>query len=201
MDTDKRTALEQRRQKLQNKLQAEAYISQYLVPSLEVLDYFNQHGVAYRIAGLVSIPVEYYSYIEQAFTQPPYSDYGFAAVALHSPELQTTLQTIDDQFPSTNSFRYVPDFPRYADYRTVPPESTQRNGLQKAVEALELPDQPIYLYYLRYPLVLEVALYSLCQHDHNDLFNFWHGDAFIFGKDSDWLITFSLEEEWFGGRK
>lgn len=201
MEHDKRTALEQRRLQLQTKLQAEAYIAQDLAPSLEILDYFNQHSVAYHIAGLVSIPDEYHSYIEQTIKQPPYRDYGFSAAALHDPELEATLQTIDEHFPSVNSFRYVPDLPRYADYRALPSESTQRDGLLKAVQALELPDKPVYLHHLRYPLVLEVPLHNLCQHDHEDLFNFWHGDAFIFSKDADWLIAFTMEEEWLGGKK
>lgn len=201
MEHDKRTALEQRRQQLQTKLQAETYIVQDLAPALEVLDYLRQHDIAYRIAGLVSIPEKYHSYIEQAFTQPQYSDYDFPISALDSPELKASLQTINDRFPSTNSFRYVPELPRYADYRALPHESTQRNGLQKAVQALELPDQPVFLHYLRYPLVIEVSLHNLAHHDNDDLFNFWHGDAFIFTSDIEWLIAFTLEDEWYGGRK
>lgn len=199
MDDNKRSALEQRRQQLQVKMKAEAYIARYITPVQEIFDYIRQQEVAYQIAGLAHLPAEYHPYVEQAISEAPYKAYGFQSDHLRKPELQRKLNTIFDRFPSINSFRYVPDLPEYANYNGVPSEDGVRDGLQRVIQALALQDQQVYIYYLNYGLVLQLSLTALSDHEHEDLFNTWHGDVLIFSDELNWLIVFTLEEEWLGG--
>ena len=199
MDNDKRALLEQRRQQLQIKMQAEAYIERHIKPARELFDDLHQHDLAYQIAGLVSTPAEYLPYVEQAMTQPPYCDYGFHPNHLQSAELEQLLDSVFDRFPSVNALRYVPDLPGYTDYGGIPFDNDRRDGLQKVMQALGLQDQNVYVHYLQYTLVLKVSLAALSNHEHESLFNTWHGEVLIFSDNPDWLITFTLEEEWLGG--
>lgn len=201
MDNNKRSALEQRRQQLQLKIQAETYIERYIKPARELFDDLRQHEVTFEIAGIVYTPKEYRSHVEQTIVQSMYSDYGFQPNHLQSSAIEQLLNTLFDQYPSVNSLRYVPNLPKYADYGSVPPQGGPRDGLQKVVQAMDLRDQNVYVYYLQYALVLKVSLRDLSVHDHEDLFNTWHGEVVIFSDHPDWLITFTLEEEWLGGQK
>ncbi|MBD1433929.1 hypothetical protein H8B06_13910 [Sphingobacterium sp. DN00404] len=201
MEHDKRTQLAQKREQLQIKLKAETYIERYITPVQEIFDYLCQQGAAYQIAGLLNIPTEYHPYIKQALARTPYDVYGFQPDHLQKPRLKQLIDTVFDRFPSTNELRYVPDLPEYANYNGIPSEDGTRDAIQQVIQALGLQDQSVYVYYLNYGLVLQLSLAALSDHEHEDLFNTWHGDVMVFPESLDWLIAFSLEEEWFGGRK
>src|SRR5690606_3782465 len=100
-----------------------------------------------------------------------------------------------------NSLRYVPNLAKYADYGNMPPKGSLRDGLQKTVQALDLQNHNVYVYYLQYALVLKVSLHDLCIHDHDDLFKSLHSDVVIFPDRSYWLIVFTLKKEWLGRKK
>ncbi len=201
MDENKRSQLEQRRAQLQTKMEAEAFVEQHIKPMLDVLDYLKLHGVPYRITGLVHIATMHYPYVADALSQAPYVDYGFGPLDPPVEHLEKALEEVFERFPSTNGLRYVPNLPKYADYGIQQTDGSVRHGLQIAIQALNLPDQPVYLYYLRYAIVLEVSLFALQNHDHDDLFNTWHGDAIIFVPEGYWLIAYTLEDEWLGGKR
>lgn len=198
MNNDKRIQLEQKRQQLQVKIKAEAYIDQYIKPMQEIFDCIRQQGVTYQIAGLAYVPAEYHVYVEQIITQTPYDAYGFQPDHLQKFHLAHLINTIFDRFPSINPLRYVPDLPEYANYHGVSSDGA-RNGLHRVIQELGLMDQQVYVYYLNYGIVLQLSLTELSNHEHEDLFNPWHGDVMIFADHADWLISFTLEEEWLGG--
>ncbi|RZF59647.1 hypothetical protein EWE74_10830 [Sphingobacterium corticibacterium] len=199
MDNNKRLLLEQRRQQLQVEIKAETYIERYITPVQEIFDYLRQQEVTYQIAGIVYVPAEYLLYVEQAITKTPYDTYGFQSTHLQKPYLEQLIDTMFNRFPSTNPLRYVPDLPEYANYNGVRPENGFRDGLQQVMQALGLQDQQAYIYYLNYGVVLQLPLAALSNHEHEELFNGWHGEVLIFPIELEWLIVFTLEEEWLGG--
>ncbi len=199
MDNDKRTQLAEKREQLQIKLKAETYIERYIAPVQEIFDYLHQQEVVYQIAGLLSIPTGYHPYVEQIIMKHPYDAYGFRPDHLQKPRLKQLIETVFDQFPSTNELRYVPDLPEYAHYNGILSEDGARDGIQHVIQALGLQDQSVYVHYLNYGLALHLSLAALSDHEHEDLFNTWHGDVMIFPINLEWLIVFTLEEEWLGG--
>lgn len=202
MDNDKRSALEQRRKHLQIKIQAEAYIIRHIKSARELFDDLHQKQVSYKIIGLINTPVDYLEEVIRTICQPTYRTYGFHEKHINNKALEKQLDVLYEKHPSIHPFRYMPELIKYADYyRDLLPEGTFRDGLRKTVEAVGLIEQKVYLYYLQYTLVLEVSLASICANDHEDIFNTWHGEVMIFDHQADWLITFTLEEEWLGGRK
>lgn len=200
MDTSKRQALELRRKEFLLRMEATEYIEQRISPSLDIFAYLQQQQVDHRIAGFVHIPSEYKPYFKQAIAQPPYSDYNFEISHLETASLQALVEHLANRFPSVNPLRYVPDLTKYADYYSPPPGEVVRDGLQKARRALDLVEQEVYVFYLHPGLVLKFSLDILCMHDHEELFSTWIGEVMIFSDEGDWLITFTLEEEWIGGR-
>jgi len=199
MDNDIRAKLEHRRQRLQVKIKAETHIERYIQPVQEIFDYLRRQNVAHQIAGFVYIPAEYHLYIEQTLTQAPYNAYGFQPDHLQNPSIEKLIDRVFDRFPSINQFRYVPDLPEYANYNGSQPKNGLRDGLKHVTQALDLQDQPVYVYYLNYGIVLQLSLATLSSHEHEDLFNTWHGEVMIFADHTDWLIAFTLEEEWLAG--
>lgn len=201
MDNDKRSALEQRRQHLQIKIQAEAYIKLHIKSARELFDDLHQQQISYRIVGLVNTPLEYHNELIHTISQPTYRAYGLQEKHLKNAKIEKQLDQLFEKYPSVNPVRYVPNLVKYADYcGSLPLESEFRDGLSKTVQALGLIEQHVYVYYLQYTLVLQVSLAALCANDHEDIFNTWHGEVMIFADQNDWLITFTLEEEWLGGR-
>lgn len=73
--------------------------------------------------------------------------------------------------------------------------------LQSIIKQQRFEAQEVYLYYMRYAILLQVNLHHLSRVASEELFNFYHGDAIIFAENLDWLIAYSLEDEWRAGWK
>jgi len=196
MQPDKRKELEERRRQLQIRRAAEAFLASALQPYVDILDYLSKHDVDFEIIQLMYVKSDWKSHIQTMLQRVPYVDCGFHAGHLEELGLEEQMDQLYDRYPSINSLRYVPCLPKFADYGTAPPEKI-RDGLQKAAASLGLSSQKVFLYYLRYTPVIEVSLFDILVHDHEDLFNFWHGDVMIFPSDLTWLMAFTLEEEWY----
>lgn len=189
MDSDKRAALEQRRRQLQIRQEAQAFMQSDVEPALEILSLLQRRGVIYKIVQMLHVKEDWKETVADALSQPPYTTYGFEAGHLKDQGIRALLESLFELYPSTNSLRYVPSLEKH-----VP------QGLQQLVNELGLVHQKVYVYYLSYAFVLELQLHDLVKYANADTFNFWHGDALIFSNDLSWLIAYSLEEEWYGGR-
>lgn len=200
MNEDKRKILEKRRKQLQTKIEAEEYIERHIHPTRDLFEALTKLNLTYYIAGLVYTPMPYLPYVEQEIAKQAYLDYGFHKEHMQSASVETILEILDRQYPTTNSICYVPALTAYANYYSAAPNQLIRDGLKKARKALALLEQEVYVYYMQYGLVLRVSLDAICLHDHEDLFSTWTGEVLIFSEATDWLITFTLEEEWLGGK-
>lgn len=190
MDNSRRTTLEQRRRQLQIRQEAQAFVQSDVEPALELLEMLRNKGVNYKIVQMLHVKDDWKETVADTLSQPAYTTYGFEAGHLQEQGMGALLDALFGQYPSINSFRYVPDLAI-----SVP------QGLQQVLHELRLTDQKVYLYYLGYAFVMELSLYDLVQHANADIFNPWNGDALIFSNDLSWLIAYSLEEEWYAVRK
>jgi hypothetical protein len=201
MQPEKRRELEERRRQLQQRREAESYMETYVHPYLEVLGYLNQQAVPYKLGQLMYLNEDWYGHVTKMIQATPYNKYSFPVLSpSEMKELQGALDQLFDCYPSTNPLRYVPSLRKFADYSVGSPRD-DRKGLEETASALKLSDQRVYLYYLRYSPILELSLMDILKHDNEDLFNWHHGDAVIFPTDRSWLMAFTLEEEWYGGRR
>jgi len=201
MHPNRRQELEERRRQLKLQQEATSFVTTYLHPYLEIMEYLNRHGVAFQLVELLYLTEEQQGPVANILQTDPYVDYSFPLSRPEQPSgLQDKLDQLFEQYPSVNAMRYVPFLPKFADCMAVYP-GNERNGLQAAARSLNLSDQQVYLYYLRYSPIIELSLGDILKHDHQDLFNLQHGDAVIFPADLSWVIAFTLEEEWYAGKR
>lgn len=196
----KREKLLEVRRQLQIKLKAEDYIQRTLQASLEVLNYFKKQEMAYFLPSYLFIPEAYTSYVQARLSQTPFTDLQANSFNINPPDLEAIVKSVLDHFPSKNNFHYVPDLMKYAAYRSGNQDAMLRDGLEQAIQALALPNQAVYVYWMQYGLLLQVELEIVQAHDQEDLFNTWNGDVLIFSTAADWLISFNMEDIWYGGR-
>ena len=199
MQQSKRQELEERRRQHQLRQGAETFAASSLQSYVEILDYLDRQGVALKIIQLMYVRSEWKIPIQTILQGAPYAAYGFRPDHLEGSGMEEKMDELYLRYPSTNPLRYVPSLPKLADYNVLSPGEI-RNGLKKAAALLGLSNQKVFLYYLRYAPLIEVSLFDILEHDHKDLFNFWHGDAVIFPADLSWLMAFTLEEEWYAGK-
>jgi len=199
MQPNKRQELEERRRQLQIKHAADEFVTSSLEPYIEILEHLKKREVAFEVIRLMYLQHDWKPHLENLLNQAPYKSYGFHSAHVTCTELGVTMDQLYERYPSINPLRYVPALTKVERYRMAPTDQVQ-NGLAIAVTALALPDQKVFLYYLKYTPLIEIDLAELSRHADDELFNLWHGDAVIFPADLSWLIAFTLEEEWYAGR-
>ena len=187
----KKERLEQLRAQLQTKLKAKEFLENQISPFTEIRNSLQQSTVSFTTIELLGFQEEWLPYLEEELLEsylPTLPD------DLGKSKAVNLVHTLFDKYPSTNEFRYVPNFEK------INLVSTQEvSGLKQTVKSLGLENQTVYLYYLQYAPLVQLELYDLFLVDNEDLFNFWYGDVVIFPENHSWLISYSLEEDWYGG--
>ncbi|WP_418502270.1 hypothetical protein [Flagellimonas sp.] len=181
-----RKKLEDLKKSQQLKLRAKAFFKDSIEPFKEITSVLDRWEVQYILFG-PNIP-------DRAIV-PYLLDLTKASTLLDDAHIQGTQETerlgkLFEQYPSVHPLRYVPPVPK------IQGEAS----LLKARDSLPLDDQEVYLYYLRYAFVLKLSWKELMSVPEDELFNFWHADTVLFPEQLDWLISYSLEEEWYAGR-
>jgi len=173
--------------RLQQKLQAKAFFTEKVAPCAELFEAFRSAEVPFQVVACIGFQEEWQSHLE---TEQP----AFEIDWKRNEPLEQLLNQLFEEYPSENSLRYVPPFEKI----TV---GEQENPLKKATELLQLPNQEVLVYWLRYAVVVQLHLFDLQKLPEDTVFTFWHGDVVIFPQDLNWLIVYSLEEEWYAGKK
>lgn len=68
--------------------------------------------------------------------------------------------------------------------------------LQEFVETHQITNKKMYVCWLNYAFLIEVDLADFAAKVNNELFTPWHHNVLLFPKNYDWLIAYSLEDEW-----
>lgn len=189
MTPQKRKELEIRRSKLQEKIEVASFVEKYIHPFVEILQVLKDRQMDFRIATFTNIPSEWNNLLDNTLSENPYALYELNKISRASGN--PVIHQLLDHYPGQNAFRYVPDLP------LLPPGI----GVESFYEIIPSQNDWVYLYYFAYPLLLELYLPDIKKADIEDLFNLWHGDAIIFPKNYEWLLAYSLEEEWRYGKK
>src|SRR5690606_10830660 len=173
--------------RLQQKLQAKAFFTEKVAPCAELFEAFQSAEVPFQVVACIGFQEEWQPHLK---TEQPLFEIDWK----RNQPLEQLLNQLFEEYPSENSFRYVPPYEK----TTV---GKEENPLKKATELLQLPNQEVLVYWLRYAVVVQLHLYDLPKLPEDTVFTFWHGDVVIFPQDLNWLIAYSLEEEWYAGKK
>ena len=189
MTPEKRKELEDRRVLLQQKQEAKEFVESSVRPFVEILQILKESHVQFNIVEFVNVRPEWKIFLDEILSEDPFAAFGLNKV----PQVNdnSLINDLLDCYPSTNPFRYVPGLP-------LMPHGT---SLSSIIETDNPGNETVFLSYFAYSFILELPLSDLKQVVETELFNSWNGDVVIFPKKKEWLIAYSLEEEWRYGKK
>lgn len=165
------------------------FVANDLVPAIELLNRINENATICKIVELVNIPPDRIPSVAETLSTEKYRNFGFDNIPTSSGN--SLVSRLLDKFPNTHPLRYAPDLPQF---------ETSAYPVTQLSEVLNLEDQSVNLFYFRYAVLFKLSLSDFSLIDSSLLFNWWDGDAIIFPDTLDWLISYSLEEQWYAGR-
>lgn len=190
MSPEQQQALQQKKEQLRLRIAFEAFIDTYILPFTALLDEFQNLKIGHRVVALRCIPGEFKDMLSERFNTEDYKKYNLTHIEISTDD--TWLGKLLQSYPNTHPLRYVPDLPVIGSIGDGP--SVVLAGILN--DYLPTKQDVVYLCYLKYAFLMEVDLQGLAQNADWQIFNIWEGDAVIFPKELDWLIAYSLEEEW-----
>ncbi|MHC8947522.1 hypothetical protein [Sphingobacterium hungaricum] len=193
MDHHQKSKLELLRNNLQRKLRIENEVKTSISSWIEGYDYILDHDIEHRLLSLAIVHEEEEKAIWLEILHRDYPSYYFKAENLLPGNWSKFYRNVDNSYPNTHILRYVPDIPKVCDAPSDP-----ELGIREAIAALQLTNQKVLLYYLNFSPILELNLDDL--QNHAEYFFYMGNDnAVIVPETLEWMIFYSLEEEWFAG--
>lgn len=194
MTPEQQSTLNEKRKLLQQQLQFKEFFSQYIAPFSEVLESLNLLKINYQVVLARCIPKEYQHLLIEQFNVGEFKKYNLSEIEITSED--EILERLFKIFPNKHALRYLPDFESIKIDFDHP-----KTILNNIIHSEHLTEQQVYLCYLGFGFVLQIDFQDLSDKVSDDIFNTWHGDTVIFPKNQEWLIAYSLENEWRFGRK
>lgn len=194
MTPEQQSTLNEKRKLLQQQLQFKEFFSQYIAPFSEVLESLNLLKINYQVVLARCIPKEYQHLLIEQFNLGEFKKYNLSEIEITSED--EILERLFKIFPNKHALRYLLDFESIKIDFDYP-----KTILNNIIHSEHLTEQQVYLCYLGFGFVLQIDFQDLSDKVSDDIFNTWHGDTVIFPKNQEWLIAYSLENEWRFGRK
>lgn len=188
MTPERKNQLLEKRAQLQLRIRFNEFVEQRIAPFLDILDELQNAEIKYRVLSLRCIPEELHELLWGYFKTEPLSKYQLTKDMIKSEDSEVA--TVLEKYPSTNPFRYVLDA-AVVGYGNQPDEV-----LQELVETHQITNEKVYICWLNYAFLIELDLEDLAAIANDELFTPWHHDVLLFPKNYDWLIVYSLEDEW-----
>lgn len=194
MTPEQQSTLNEKRKLLQQQLQFKEFFSQYIAPFSEVLESLNLLKINYQVVLARCIPKEYQHLLIEQFNLGEFKKYNLSEIEITSED--EILERLFKIFPNKHALRYLLDFESIKIDFDYP-----KTILNNIIHSEHLTEQQVYLCYLGFGFVLQIDFQDLSDKVSDDIFNTWHGDTVIFPKNQEWMIAYSLENEWRFGRK
>lgn len=167
-----------------DELEAIEFAGKSVKPFLEILDEFRVANVRMEQSFMIIPQTEWLPVLQNLFLQEPYNQYDLSSMEKKNDF--PLLNLLFEKYPSQNPFRYVPEFHKLA----------EEFRFKDIVQHFQLKDKSVYFCYLPYAFVVRLNIAEILEADEEALFNPYHGDVVIFPEDVQWLLAYSLEEEW-----
>lgn len=190
MDREKKELQQEKRARLQEKIRLEELLESDFKPQIELFSEWKEKGITFTpkemvLQGEFSVEV-----VEAALKNGPYLDYGLSA--LTSTKQIEAINRLVEKFPSQTPFRYLP-----AGSPLQHPPSTIGEFFSEVKKNASSLEDRMYLYYFRYPVLVEFQGKDLRQIPTEDILDPWHGDAVLFPEGAGYYLVYTLEEDFF----
>lgn len=192
MHPDRKAQLKERQQQANQKIRVKDFLATAVDPALELM--YLLPDTALQPNELLYIRPEWREILKSTLSGPPYSGFRFADVLL-LPD-NGRLSGVFEVFGDILQLRYVPDIPVFLNSFDEKDHAIERMSAHLACE-----DEHVFLHHLRYAVIWKIRLSDLIKMDHEILFNSYNGDAVIFAESNSWLMSYSVEDQWYAGRK
>ncbi|WP_374329243.1 hypothetical protein [Soonwooa sp.] len=191
MNSVQHLELQESKLQLQLQLKIQNFIDDYIMEFIHVLDCFKERQLPYRVMSIDKIPSQWRWPLREFFMSSRLKDYQFYyAILMDNNRL---MDICFSKYPSLNPIKYIPDFHDY-----IPKEKRcNRTILERLISQKELENQKIFLYFIKYSILLEANLFDILKLDSEEVFNVIDGDVLIFPEKQEWLLSYSSNEEWY----
>lgn len=190
MDREKKELLQEKRARLQEKIKLEELIESDFKPQIELFSEWKKKGITFTPKEMV-LQVEFsIEIVQAALKNAPYHDDGLSG--LTSTQQIEAINRLLEKYPSETQFRYLP-----AGSPLPNPPSTMGEFLSEVKSSAPCPEDRMYLYYFRYPVLVEFQVKDLLEIPTGDILDPWHGDAVLFPQGAAYYLVYTLEEDFF----
>lgn len=189
MNNEQKLRLDALKAEQQCKQKAAYFNDLYIGRALEVLEQFKVGKVACKLIHIGDLETLYLPCLEPLLGQ--YTEWRLDLTHFEVEKNLPIVGEMFDRYPGTLPLRYQPDLPDIA--------KECSDGLRQSAEYLGLEEGTVYMVFLSYLILFEISLTDLLLLENPEIFEAPGEDICIFPKDYSWLITCTIEEDWFAG--
>jgi hypothetical protein len=185
----------QKKQLLKAKLAVEEesrQLADWWLPAIQTL---QAEQVEWSLQYLAFARGDKYSFWLEELQTQPWKAFSFNDAAILDQDHPYIHNRIFIDYPSVHPLRYLPELAHNAD-----PAYTASQAMQWASGFIYTEEQPVYLFFARFPPVIILSLSSVIRLADSELL-LPGEDVCITPMNFDWLIFRSLEDQWRFGHK
>ncbi len=183
-----------KKERLFNKIAVEKQSSFLATWWIEVANSIKEAGLNWSLEYLEVVMQQQYDNWIEKLNQDPWSSFSFSESVIQIGDKYWVHEMLYLKYPSILPLRYLP-----ANSTVIQEEANLKIQLKAIIDANELKNQVIFLFYVRMSPVIKINLTDLLQLNLEEILP-EQEDVALMATDASWLIFKSMEGEWVFGR-
>lgn len=195
MNEQEKQKLLLKKQQILDKIAIEKQSSFLATWWLEIANSIKKAGLNWSLEYLEVVMQQQYDFWIEKLNHDPWSSFSFSESVIQIGDKYWVHEMLYLNYPSILPLRYLP-----ANSTVIQEEANLKIHLKAIIDANELKNQVIFLFYVRMSPVIKINLTDLLQLNLEEILP-EHEDVAIMAVDGSWLIFKSMEGEWVFGRQ
>ncbi|MFY8025635.1 MAG: hypothetical protein ACOVNO_09810 [Sediminibacterium sp.] len=162
---------------------------------IEVANSIKEAGLNWSLEYLEVVMQQQYDFWIEKLNQDPWSSFSFSESVIQIGDKYWVHEMLYLNYPSILPLRYLPE-----NSTVIQEEANLKIHLKAIIDANELKNQVIFLFYVRMSPVIKINLTDLLQLNLEEILP-EQEDVAIMAVNGSWLIFKSMEGEWVCGRQ
>lgn len=195
MNEQEKQKLLLKKQQILDKIAIEKQSSYLATWWIEVANSIKEAGLNWSLEYLEVVMQQQYDFWIEKLNQDPWSSFSFSESVIQIGDKYWVHEMLYLNYPSILPLRYLPE-----NSTVIQEEANLKIHLKAIIDANELKNQVIFLFYVRMSPVIKINLTDLLQLNLEEILP-EQEDVAIMAVDGSWLIFKSMEGEWVFGRQ
>lgn len=195
MNEQEKQKLLLKKQQILDKIAIEKQSSFLATWWLEIANSIKEAGLNWSLEYLEVVMQQQYDFWIEKLIQNPWSIFSFSESVIQIGDKYWVHEMLYLNYPSILPLRYLP-----ANSTVIQEDANLKIHLKAIIDANELKNQVIFLFYVRMSPVIKINLTDLLQLNLEEILP-EQEDVAIMAVDGSWLIFKSMEGEWVFGRQ